>query len=483
MKLPDAPRKALREGAGLPVVEPLASYVMHQAENGESTPPNETITQVRERLDDWLTTREERIHERLDNARDGPLQHRIRNHVENLIHKNRNRLAHIQHETQNNETMPWETLQTAFNLLHETQNDLRDTEQAAHSLQEINQLLDGLPANAIDGKTLDRTAQKEALIATNDDPKQWAQGARALEETYREHAGQALRQLARTELDQPQPPKERPKPRSTPPTPKPQQPPPPPDPDDDETDPAGLNRLEHSRNKATTAFTEEQANTLRHATLWAPIATEHPTLHDPQALLEHAHDNEIDLVDIELPRILAIPPHKSPKRLHRQLADQAHTITKRSPEQSARETFLDYVTGKLPQRYRENRLGRGLVQSIAITLTQDEPWTPTPDERTVTIQHILQRELEQNPVVNLHDLTQRLLGSDNPEIVNEAAKRLTSQHDHIHKTPDGTLIALTFDRNSPDALYATRRRLAAHVGQKKANELIETYVREATHHE
>lgn len=119
----------------------------------------------------------------------------------------------------------------------------------------------------------------------------------------------------------------------------------------------------------------ETPSDLRHAPLWAPILEGDvvPGEGTVEDLIDHVRRVEVDLVDLELPRVLAIATGADPEVVRHRIAERAAEITRRQPERPAREAFLDYVTGKLPRRYRATSEGLALVASIAHALCTDDP--------------------------------------------------------------------------------------------------------------
>lgn len=243
---------------------------------------------------------------------------------------------------------------------------------------------------------------------------------------------------------------------------------------------AGREVLKAWRKRFSEADRRTLDDELRHGPLWAPIAdgTVPAPSGSKEELLELAQEVEIDLVDIELPRILALPTGRRPAELHASLADRAEAITRKDPKRNAREAYLDYVVGKLPKRYRATAEGLALIESISHVLCKDEPWEASDHDFGTIVTNMVERELARTPAIDLQELATSLIG-DRPEaleIVADAAERLAGQDDDVSLHPDGIIVRALAEREDPDKLYKLRASLEARLGKARASQLIRTLV-------
>ncbi len=243
---------------------------------------------------------------------------------------------------------------------------------------------------------------------------------------------------------------------------------------------AGRDVLQAWRKRFPEADRRTLNDRMRHGPLWAPIAdgTVPAPSGSKEELLELAQEVEIDLVDIELPRILALPTGRRPEDLHASLADRAEAITRKDPKRVAREAYLDYVVGKLPKRYRATADGLALIESISHALCKDEPWEASDHDFGTIVANMVERELARTPAIDIQELATSLIG-DRPEaleIVAEAAERLAEQDDDVSLHPDGIIVRALAEREDPDKLYKLRASLEARLGKARASQLIRTLV-------
>jgi len=240
-----------------------------------------------------------------------------------------------------------------------------------------------------------------------------------------------------------------------------------------EGDPAGPGVLEDWE-------AAELDDELRHAPFWAPIARGEvvPREGTAEQALERAAAVEVDLVEVELPRALAVPTGSNPAAVRRRIAQRAAEVTRREPERPAREAFLDYVRGKLPSRYRETGWGLALVASIAHAVCTDDAWREAGPGYEGTLERMVEAELERTPAVDLAELADGLVGSSSSgrEAVHEAAKRLAEEHDDVRLHEDGVVVRALAAREDPDALYELKESLARRLGEDRAEALVTALV-------
>lgn len=220
--------------------------------------------------------------------------------------------------------------------------------------------------------------------------------------------------------------------------------------------------------------------TFRHAPLWAPIRKGEvvPGEGTKQELLEHARQVEIDLVDLELPRVLAIRTSSDAAEVRARIAERAEAITRREPTRPAREAFLDYITGKLPKRYRQTSAGLALVESIAHALCTDDPWTTAGPDFHDTVREMIDAELHRTPALDVNELAGSLVGpsADARSIVQQAASELAADDPDVTFHEDGVLVRPTAAREDPDSLYDLRESLRRRLPEERAQELVETLI-------
>ncbi len=243
---------------------------------------------------------------------------------------------------------------------------------------------------------------------------------------------------------------------------------------------AGRDVLKAWRQRFSEADRRTLGDELRHGPLWAPIAdgTVPAPSGSKEELLELAKEVEIDLVDIELPRILALATGRRPDELHTALADRAEAITRKDPKRNAREAYLDHVVGKLPRRYRATADGLALIESISHVLCKDEPWEASDHDFGTIVRNMVEKELARTPAIDIQELATSLIGHrpEALEIVAEAAERLAGQDDDVSLHPDGIIVRALAEREDPDKLYKLRASLEARLGKARASQLIRTLV-------
>lgn len=220
--------------------------------------------------------------------------------------------------------------------------------------------------------------------------------------------------------------------------------------------------------------------TFRHGPLWAPIRKGEvvPGKGTKDQLLEHARAVEIDLVDLELPRVLAIRTSSDAAEVRARIAERAEAITRREPTRPAREAFLDYITGKLPKRYRQTSAGLALVESIAHALCTDDPWMAAGPDYHDTVREMIDAELRRTPALDVNELAGSLVGSsaDARSIVQQAASELAADDPDVTFHEDGVLVRPTAAREDPDSLYDLRESLRRRLPKERAQELVETLI-------
>lgn len=238
-------------------------------------------------------------------------------------------------------------------------------------------------------------------------------------------------------------------------------------------DPAGAQVL-------STWESDRDDGTFRHGPLWAPIRKGEvvPGEGTKDELLEHARDVEIDLVDLELPRVLAIRTSSDAAKVRARIAERAEQITRREPTRPAREAFLDYITGKLPKRYRQTSAGLALVESIAHALCTDDPWTTAGPDYHDTVREMIDAELRRTPALDVAELAGSLVGpsADARSTVQQAASELAADDPDVTFHEDGVLVRPTAAREDPDSLYDLRESLKRRLPEERAQELVETLI-------
>lgn len=219
---------------------------------------------------------------------------------------------------------------------------------------------------------------------------------------------------------------------------------------------------------------------LRHGPFWAPIAEGEvvPAEGTPDELIDAARETEVDLVDLELPRVLAVPTGGGPEAVRRRIADRAEEISRNEPERPAREALLDYLIGKLPKRYRETTTGLTLVESIAHAVTTDDAWTTAGPDYASTVRSMIAAELERTPAVDLDELATSLVGAspDARETIAEQAAILADDDPRITFHDEGILVRALAAREDPDALYDLKESLKRRLDPDRADELVATLI-------
>lgn len=219
---------------------------------------------------------------------------------------------------------------------------------------------------------------------------------------------------------------------------------------------------------------------LRHGPFWAPILEGElvPADATVDEVLETAKEVEIDLVDLELPRVLAIPTGPDPAEQRHRIAERAKAITREDPTRPAREAFLDHLVGKLPKRYRETSMGLTLAEAIAHAVTTDDAWRDGGPDRQATIERMVEHELDRTPAIDLTELAGTLLGPgpEARERVRRAAQAIASEDPDVTFHEEGILVRALAAREDPDALYDLKQSLKRRLTADRAQELVETLV-------
>lgn len=521
--------EAMEAGAGLPVLKPLDRLLEQRSLDTEAPAEVESVESLLDAVDEWLDAVEARVHERLDDAHEGPLGARIPRRLDERWTPVRGEVDAIRGRL--DDEVPWPAIVSLLEELQGLREEATHLQRAAGHLSELARLLEDVPDDGEGRQALDELAEQEARAVSREDAEAWARAARELEEAaldaVRLHTppeepanpepepdagpagatngangvGQAPDGPADETVDEPNdgsgdetgelfaasgPGALSLKPRQRPATPN------------------GSNGSNGALDlESATTEPEVEANTpaspgptaerpagpevlegwasagdgeLRHSPFWAPIreglivASEE----DEQALIETAAEVEVDLVDLELPRILATATGGGPEAVRERIAERAAEITRRDPERQAREAFLDYLVGKLPQRYRETAWGRALVASIAHAVCTEEAWTAAGPGYEDTLARMVHAELERTPAVDVAALAESLVGTSTKarEAVEAAARRVADEDPRVRHREDGMLVRALAEHEDPDALYDLKQRLARRLGDERAQALV-----------
>ncbi len=487
--------KAMEAGAGLPVLEPLDRLLEERSLNPDDAPEEQaTIASLLDAVDAWLDGTQQRLTHRLERCHQGPLKDTIRRHLAQRWDHAHEATRSLREACNDHESAPWARVIQLLDDLQRLREDAAHLNAATAHLLEIAHLLEDVPDDEDGTHALDHLNQLEAQAATETTPEAWARRARRLEQ----QALDAIRLQTPTPPQTTEPPQPSPTTRTSEPAPdnaSPQQEdaqtPRSPAPQNDaplillddpphdrpstaqDGPPAGPSVLEHY--EAHTG-----PGDLRHGPFWAPLARDELP-HAPceaDAALEKAREHEVDLVDIDLAGILAIPTGPTPQDLRERIAQRAEAITRQDPTRPAREAFLDHVHGKLPHRYRETPWGQTLLASIAHAITTEDAWEASGPDYEETLERMLAAELDRTPAVDLAELARSLVG-ESPhahKTLHEAAQDLARADDDVTYHEDGILVKAHAAREDPDALYELRHSLENRLDPDRAQRLIETLI-------
>lgn len=512
--------EAMEAGAGLPVLGPLDRLLEQRSLSDEQPDAEADIAvELMAAVDTWLDNLESRVTDRLANSDDGPLKAAIADRLIDQLNPPRDRVAQLQRRIET-ETVPWEAVIELLDDLQDLREETQDLQRAAGHLAELARLVEDIPDDEDGHAALDELAALEAQAAAQPNPPTWARTAKELEK----------RALAAVRLKRTAPPAASTEDPPSPPEPSEAMTPARPQPElslvagdgavvptsPDETAAAsngshGANghssnghaaSTVHQRPRVDPASAPQRPNTssrtghdepagravlaewdrvpmsgsFRHGPLWAPIKEGDvvPAEGATEELLERAADVEVDLVDLELPRVLAVPTGGGAQAVRERIADRAEAITCRRPQQPAREAFLDYLVGKLPRRYRETSWGLALVESIAYALCTDDPWSEEGPDYQATVRRMVAAELERTPAVDLDELAGSLVGAGPKaeDIVQEAAEALAGEDPRITFHEEGILVRALAAREDPDALYDLKESLKRRLDDERAEELV-----------
>lgn len=514
---------AMRSGAGLPVLSILDRFLEARAEGKvDATMEAETLSKVLDQVDAWLGAVAAKLDERLDEADEGPLKTTMADHGHRLIAQRRHALAAIRARREEGEgdEAAWAMLEAEFLRLHTLRQELGQINRAATHLREVARIITDVPRDKRGQAALDEFAGLEALAASHHTPADWVKAARELERTLLRavrleapvefatdapagngagkpngangHAkvelpasvpkrnGSSAHAPARPSATLPphqrsfvygerlvQPP-QRPLPRRGQHAPT-------------REAPSGPEVLRSWTSRlAELADRGDVPEGLRHAPFWAPIAAGLVAAPrgDVRELLTLAAEVEIDLIEIELPRISAIATGGTPEALRERIAERAREITLNDPKRPARETLLDYIVGKLPVRYRESAEGLALVESVAHALATNEPWETSEHDYAEIVRAMVAAELDRSPAVDIQELATSLIGGRHEalEIVEEAALELAADDPGITIYPDGIMVRALAQREDPDKLYKLRQALESRLGTERAAQLIRALI-------
>lgn len=516
---------AMEAGAGLPVLKPLDRLLEQRSLDDDAPAEVDSVRRLLDAVDEWLDAVEARVHDRLEGAHDGPLRARIPDRLDERWTPTREEVDAIRDRL--DDEVPWPAIVDLLDDLQDLREEATHLQRAAGHLSELARLVEDVPDDGEGRKALDALAEREARAASREDASAWAEAAKELEEA----ALDAVRLHTPPREDDPSPeptaepasngagepdgeaddPSEDPdepgprdaadepddapvgavqtsgqgvtslqRTRQTPTepngsngrldleTPSTLEPEEPPSPEPAPEHPAGTEVLDR--------WTTLADGEMRHAPFWAPIQQGSivPAGADREALLGKAAEVEVDLVDLELPRVLATTTGGGPAAVRERIAERAAEITRRDPQRGAREAFLDYLVGKLPQRYRETTWGRALVRSIAHAVCTDEAWTASGPDYADTLARMVHAELDRTPAVDVAALAESLVGTSTNarEAVEAAARRVADEDDRVRHREDGVLVRALAEHEDPDALYDLKQSLARRLGDERAQALV-----------